>query len=123
MHSPAGLPLHIRRTLDQYGYSGLEDTGLRDHDQVLYKCTRRKWNRDKHADNGGDAQPRRQFYGSRQGGDSQNVSSRGDDRDPDDDDARVLMVDQLWCWVLDGGKKPLMFNPGVLANGVTLQKQ
>jgi hypothetical protein len=74
-------------------------------------------------DNVGNAQPRRQFYGSRQEDDSQSALSRGDDRDPDDDDGRVLMVDQLWCWVLDKGKEPLIFNPDALANGDTLQKQ
>jgi len=36
----SGLPLHIRRSLDQFGNPTLEDTSVRDHDQVLYKCTK-----------------------------------------------------------------------------------
>ncbi len=31
-------PLHIRRTLDQYYYSKLKDTKLRDHDQVVNRA-------------------------------------------------------------------------------------
>ena len=33
------LPLHIRRTLDQFGDPHLEDIQSRDEDQVLFKCT------------------------------------------------------------------------------------
>src|SRR6266487_3997130 len=32
------LPLHIRRTLDQYGYPSLDNTSRRDKDQVVYKA-------------------------------------------------------------------------------------
>lgn len=52
-HNP---PLHIRRTLDQSYFLTLEDTSVRDKDQVVYRETR----------------------------------------------DRVVMVDQLWLWILDG---------------------
>ncbi|KAM7183911.1 hypothetical protein V8F20_012434 [Naviculisporaceae sp. PSN 640] len=57
-------PLHIRRTIDQYYFPTLEDTSLRDKDQVVYRGTRA--GRSFHAKN-----------------------------------TRVVMVDQLWLWILD----------------------
>lgn len=62
-------PLHIRRTLDQYYFLTLEDTSIRDRDQVVYRGTK----------------PGRQSR-------SQN--------------ARVVMVDQLWLWILDDSQSP-----------------
>lgn len=60
-------PLHIRRTLDQSYFLTLEDTGIRDKDQVVYRETRAG----------------RSFH-------SHNT--------------RVVMVDQLWLWILDGSE-------------------
>ncbi|KAM7221765.1 hypothetical protein V8F06_002758 [Rhypophila decipiens] len=57
-------PLHIRRTIDQYYFPTLEDTSLRDKDQVVYRGTRA--GRSFHTKN-----------------------------------TRVVMVDQLWLWILD----------------------
>ncbi|KAK5655193.1 hypothetical protein OQA88_6092 [Cercophora sp. LCS_1] len=56
-HDP---PLHIRRTLDQFYFHTLDDTGARDCDQVVHRGTR----------------------GAR-------------------DHTRIIMVDQLWLWILD----------------------
>jgi Mg2+ and Co2+ transporter CorA len=61
-HNP---PLHIRRTLDQSYFLTLEDTSVRDKDQVVYRETREG----------------RSFH-------TRNT--------------RVVMVDQLWLWILDG---------------------
>jgi hypothetical protein len=61
-HNP---PLHIRRTLDQSYFLTLEDTSVRDKDQVVYRETREGWS----------------FH-------TRNT--------------RVVMVDQLWLWILDG---------------------
>ena len=36
-HIDAALPLHIRRTLDQYFYTSLKSTTARDDDQVVYR--------------------------------------------------------------------------------------
>ena len=60
---PKSPPLHIRRTLDQYYYYMLSDTGQRDADQVVTRWAR----------------------------DYLNVS-----------DHNILMVDQLWLWVIAG---------------------
>ncbi|KAK0105805.1 hypothetical protein ONS95_004322 [Cadophora gregata] len=57
-------PLHIRRTLDQSYFLTLDDTGIRDKDQVVYRGTRL--------------------------GNSFHSHS-----------TRVVMVDQLWLWILD----------------------
>ncbi|KAI0185285.1 hypothetical protein EV127DRAFT_515449 [Xylaria flabelliformis] len=54
----AKAPLHARRTLDQYYFPTLEDTSVRDRDQVVYRGTK---------------------YGS----------------------PRVVMVDQLWLWIMN----------------------
>ncbi|GAB7332487.1 hypothetical protein MBLNU13_g04281t1 [Cladosporium sp. NU13] len=60
---PKSPPLHIRRTLDQYYYYMLSDTGQRDADQVVTR-----WARD--------------YLKIR--------------------DHNILMVDQLWLWVIAG---------------------
>jgi hypothetical protein len=60
-------PLHIRRTLDQSYFLTLDDTAVRDKDQVVYRETRAG----------------RSFH-------TRNT--------------RVVMVDQLWLWILDGSK-------------------
>ncbi|KAL8300687.1 hypothetical protein RB593_010160 [Gaeumannomyces tritici] len=57
-------PLHARRTLDQYHFPTIEDTSVRDMDQVVFRET---WDR-------------RGSYGR---------------------STRVVMVDQLWLWILD----------------------
>ncbi len=61
-------PLHIRRTLDQSYFLTLEDTTIRDRDQVVYRETT--------------------------------------SRTQLDYVARVVMVDQLWLWILDE-RKPM----------------
>jgi hypothetical protein len=62
-------PLHIRRTLDQYYFLNLEDTSVRDKDQVVYRGTK----------------PGRKSHSQQ---------------------ARVVMVDQLWLWILDDSQIP-----------------
>ncbi|KAH7390185.1 hypothetical protein BKA64DRAFT_116535 [Cadophora sp. MPI-SDFR-AT-0126] len=57
-------PLHIRRTLDQSYFLTLDDTGVRDKDQVVYRGTRQGKSYHSHS-------------------------------------TRVVMVDQLWLWILD----------------------
>lgn len=59
------IPLHFRRTLDQYYYYNLLTTEARDLDQVVSRYFEKTW--------------------------------------PEADDNLVLMVDQLWLWILDEG--------------------
>ncbi|PHH58818.1 hypothetical protein CDD81_4356 [Ophiocordyceps australis] len=103
-HDP---PINCRRTLDQYGFPSLRDTRARDDDQMLYKLTKERGE-------GGEGRCCRQtLTGSGEG-------SRGSNRDGSKDSNRdkwakhdaggledqvlngnVLMVDQLWLWILD----------------------
>ncbi|KAL4807295.1 hypothetical protein BDV18DRAFT_137389 [Aspergillus unguis] len=76
-------PIHIRRTLDQFGYPNLRSTVARDDDQMLWKRTRKQINL---SDELGNSIPLR------------------DGSDPRDSvfvDGKVLMVDQLWLWIVD----------------------
>jgi hypothetical protein len=71
--------LHPRRTLDQFYYPSLEDTSARDADQTISKWSDRGSNR----------------------------ASKG--KWVVSDDSLLIMVDQLWCWVLDESKLPEPF--------------
>ncbi|GFF29050.1 hypothetical protein IFM46972_02521 [Aspergillus udagawae] len=75
-------PIHLRRTLDQFGYPNLRSTTARDDDQMLWKRTRKSINlKDKIGDS---------------------VRTDSDSGVPDVfEDGKVLMVDQLWLWILD----------------------
>ena len=98
-------PFHTRRTLDQFGYPNLSDTRARDDDQMLYKMT-------KH--------PPQEKETARACnvniGENGNVPS-GSTKEKDDEahidskdryktlkDGKVLMVDQVWLWIVDNGK-------------------
>lgn len=67
-------PLHPRRSLDQFYYSSLSDTRERDADQTVSKWT---GSRSKIAEDG---------------------------RDEAERDSLIVMVDQLWVWVLNERK-------------------
>ncbi|GMF71502.1 unnamed protein product [Aspergillus oryzae] len=75
-------PIHIRRTLDQYGYPNLRSTIARDDDQMLWKRTRKVVDL------------------SHELGSSIPLQDN-----PDSSktfvDGKVLMVDQLWLWIVD----------------------
>ncbi|KAF9242444.1 hypothetical protein DTO013E5_7762 [Penicillium roqueforti] len=78
-------PVHFRRTLDQYGYPNLRSTIARDDDQMLWKRTRRPARIDEQL--------------------KEYLQSAQDDPDNEDIgeflDGNVLMVDQLWLWIVD----------------------
>ncbi|KAL6234165.1 hypothetical protein BDW75DRAFT_241365 [Aspergillus navahoensis] len=76
-------PIHIRRTLDQFGYPNLRSTVARDDDQMLWKRTRKATNL---IDELGHSVPLRDV--------SESQSSVFVD-------GKVLMVDQLWLWIVD----------------------
>ena len=108
-HDP---PINSRRTLDQFGYPGLLDTRARDDDQMLYKMTKQRCN-----------QPRDSLYTHKveeesenhpedkllpDGGESEEGSDDSgseSDEEPEKDvlDGNVLMIDQVWLWVVDKG--------------------
>lgn len=73
-------PLHPRRTLDQSYYGALKNTGTRDRDQVVYRGTAP-----------GEHDCAGQAYCEECKNESHKVS-------------RIIMVDQLWLWILDESK-------------------
>ncbi|KAL4917162.1 hypothetical protein BDW62DRAFT_184271 [Aspergillus aurantiobrunneus] len=76
-------PIHIRRTLDQFGYPNLRSTVARDDDQMLWKRTRKAINLNDELSNS---------IPLREGPGPQNQTFV---------DGKVLMVDQLWLWIVD----------------------
>ncbi|KGO65942.1 hypothetical protein PITC_021430 [Penicillium italicum] len=72
---------HDSMTLDQYYYSSLEDTTIRDMDQVLWRST----------------DPKLKQSENKTG---RNLDLLGD-RQPNDDIRKILIVNQLWLWILD----------------------
>lgn len=77
-------PLHPRRTLDQYYYWALKDIETQDKSQVVYRATAPK----KHLP---DQYAKRDLECRECLQDIRVVP-------------RLLMVDQLWLWILDGSK-------------------
>ncbi|PWY93166.1 hypothetical protein BO94DRAFT_616050 [Aspergillus sclerotioniger CBS 115572] len=75
-------PIHIRRTLDQFGYPNLRSTVARDDDQMLWKRTRKVVNLNDEIKV--TVQPE-------DGPEAKNTFM----------DGKVLMVDQLWLWIVD----------------------
>ena len=90
-------PLHCRRTLDQYGYPSLRNTSVRDHDQVLYKQTRTQRAPDESLVKPTSMQHITAIlHAARDPGlHASKVKTLKDSH------AKVLMVDQLWLWILD----------------------
>ncbi|KAI2893518.1 hypothetical protein CBS13152_4507 [Aspergillus niger] len=75
-------PIHIRRTLDQFGYPNLRSTVARDDDQMLWKRTKKVVNLN----------------------DEIRIPAEADDITNTKNtfmDGKVLMVDQLWLWIVD----------------------
>lgn len=107
-HLTSDRPIHCRRTLDQYGYPSLRNTSVRDGDQVLYKRTK--------AD--ADAPPpkeeklkhKRRPLGRRSVAAGANIDPTTGAL-PVDADAKVLMVDQMWLWVIDNQTVVTFFPP------------
>ena len=100
-------PFNCRRTLDQYGYPNLHDTRARDDDQMLYKMTKKR----KKSSISETVKFRKSFSKHKEQifvdkeSSEEGEGSQESERDLDDDvlDGTVLMVDQLWLWVVNSG--------------------
>ena len=90
-HLTSDRPVHCRRTLDQYRYPSLRNTAVRDADQILYKCTKRKLEAESSQGPSIKEKVSSRSSAGRIDGSSGN----------DDNTAKVLMVDQLWLWIMD----------------------
>lgn len=94
-------PVHCRRTLDQYGNPNLRTTSYRDQNQTLYKRTKvgayEPLTREPQVKHKQWSSTGRQSVVA--------DAAVNDDGDGDaafnDEGAKILMVDQLWLWVLD----------------------
>lgn len=117
-------PLHLRRTLDQYYYSYLADTKARDGDQVVMRI----WNRDLQRESEDAAKYLKSLTRSIEGalqskksqaGGPKQVNKMGKLEEPNlgnvhgnsplDENSPIVMVDQLWLWVIRKGKTILVF--------------
>ncbi|KAG9245954.1 hypothetical protein BJ878DRAFT_499088 [Calycina marina] len=119
-HDP---PINCRRTLDQFGYPSLLDTRARDDDQMLYKMTKQRFaHHDEIYSGVSEEEKKRMDEIRRLAEEEENSSSSSDssvntDDELEDDeeeaeseaeeneedilDGNVLMVDQLWLWIVD----------------------
>jgi len=126
-------PLHCRRTLDQYSYYMLETTESRDLDQVVYKWARKQQERQKNRASGDahpdfDIRKKDDLWGTNMevvykwprthvsfhGADASGVIQE-DGREVGGEKSRefallreakhrpIIMVDQLWLWILPDG--------------------
>lgn len=89
-------PVHCRRTLDQYSYHMLDTTKTRDLDQVVYKWTKAEQKRRR------DKQDSGQRPGSN-GSDYETLYNRHFKVSLKAKDRPIVMVDQLWLWILPDG--------------------
>lgn len=104
-HDP---PLNCRRTLDQFGYPSLRDTRSRDDDQMLYKLTKeRRFDpniaselKNQSSSSGSSTKP-----SSTSGREKLTWRERWFQQEPAGEEeilnGNVLMVDQLWVWVIN----------------------
>ena len=128
-------PLHCRRTLDQFGYPNLRSCEARDDDQMLWKRTRPKssasvpWNKSSkestyhQQDSCNPLEPselQNDCSVRTRSDDDEALRKRWDVVQEKIDDGNVLMVDQLWLWVMEDTivtffpRKEAMFSEGKL---------
>lgn len=110
-HDP---PVNCRRTLDQFGYPALRDTRGRDDDQMLYKLTKERGCRYGQHHRDMYTNSLHSGYGSFGSHNSwrddladldaiQEQEDGGLDMDDGVRNGNVLMVDQMWLWVIHSG--------------------
>jgi hypothetical protein len=132
-HDP---PINCRRTLDQFGYPGLLDTRARDDDQMLYKMTKQRSYHPKDNLYDYDAEKKANAGEKTQGDGEENLADGDNDEDSDESesgseeesdedilDGNVLMVDQVWLWIVDKGMLlifPTASNTNVSLSGTIL---
>lgn len=96
-------PFNTRRTLDQFGYPNLLDTRARDDDQMLYKMTKVS----KYIPEFGRAEENETASDTDDAADVRKRGTREKTNGESYDhlkDGKVLMVDQVWLWIVDNSK-------------------
>jgi hypothetical protein len=125
--------LHVRRTLDQYYYSTLTDADERTVSQIVYKFAKKQHRRKiEEAEKTKQEEKRRKAEWMERRKWERSESSLRSSRsrvDPEIDVAvmdaqevkrveaswdppKVMMVNQLWMWIIDGGKLYRASHPG-----------
>lgn len=137
LHPARDSCLHIRRTLDQYYYSTIEDADQRTEDQVVYKFAKKQHYRIMEEERKADDRRRRKEneritgrmveravetesqrkLHSRSSIESVTAAGETDSAldldgdgafrrksEPSWDPPKLIMVNQLWMWIIDGGK-------------------
>jgi len=116
-------PVHCRRTLDQYKYHMVKTTEERDGDQIVYKWARKQRERlvKGDPDSGDEGQYGGREFTRRWDPDMGNMWMQsqglpygiGKHAEPDKDERLykskhwpIVMVDQLWMWILPDGSCP-----------------
>lgn len=90
---------HEPITLDQYYYPIIFNTDERDKDQVLSKYLERQHDkRDREKSTDGSTEQRNKKNAMAANGDT-NISHEADEQTK----KKILMVDQLWLWIIDEG--------------------
>lgn len=112
-HDP---PVNCRRTLDQFGYPALRDTRGRDDDQMLYKLTKERdcrygqYHGDVYTYSLNSRAGSHGSYGSVGDGlvELERIQEQNSEEEKDGiRNGNVLMVDQLWLWVVHYGMSSL----------------
>lgn len=113
-------PIHLRRTLDQYYYSYLADTRTRDGDQVVMRVRNEELYKNELAINSRYYRYQKESVtgkkqkestrnnwkaaGNKNNTDKEVVPETTKDKEiPKYKNSPIVMVDQLWLWVLDHG--------------------
>jgi len=107
--------LHIRRTLDQFYYSTLPDADARTQDQVVYKFAMKQHEKKEKHDLNGQEQNKNEMMNGNYALDYSEKSKKSSEKELHTDSSgdnhiddiswvppKVLMVNQLWMWVLNG---------------------
>lgn len=121
MHILTKKPVHKSITLDQYYYVSLQDTCTRDHDQVLGRYFKRLKEKNaklvdekqQEAKRGELPRKREKVAESSLQTHDHRQTTNGRDSPPLETMAavkstQILMVNQLWLWILDSGKLALI---------------
>jgi hypothetical protein len=109
-------PVHMRRTLDQYYYSYLADTKTRDGDQVAMRARGRKLQEEAKfsaqyvtTEIEKDAKKKKKNSELQIEKKGKNGLRRTKDPGPKPDgNSPVVMIDQLWLWVLSPSSSPFL---------------
>ncbi len=107
-HLASNQSIHYRRTLDQFGDPSLRDISCRAEDQILYKRTRTDANASPPKED--EVKQKRRFLGREPSATGADTNSRSKGVTVDED-AKVLMVDQMWLWVIDNQTVITFFTP------------